>query len=464
MRSVAVYFLIVIATAFALLGGRSLGLALDLHQIQSLTIFCALIWGILLFEDHRLAVAMGAVALIMALGLLSMQQFISAAALDVILFLMGTFLVAGYLEQSFFFEHLASQIVRRVGRRPQLLLAVLMLAAMIASAIVGEVAAILFVGGAMLQIAQRYKIKPGAFLIMLVFATNAGSAASAFGPVGVTIALRAHLTVLDFFRWATPIALAVLGLIFVICRWWFAADWQDLARAMDEEKTTPHISDPSRGRTALIGWLLVASMTVLLVFHAQVEHVLHLSPNVILLAAAVGAGAVAIVLSGSGAKELIEHRVDWATLAFFLMLFVVVGALESTGVTAVAARQLRYSTGGHPAAVVLAVGWATGMLSAVLANMLAVAAFVPIVADLKAHGTACPTAVYWLMLFGATFMGNMTSIGSASNIIACGMAPKRGHEAISFFRWLRIGIIVSLASMALATLLLAVQTGWLSRG
>ena len=62
--------------------------------------------------------------------------------------------MAGYLEQSLFFEHLASQIVRWVGPRPALLLGVLMLAAMIASAVVGEVAAILFVGGAMLQIAS----------------------------------------------------------------------------------------------------------------------------------------------------------------------------------------------------------------------------------------------------------------------------------------------------------------------
>jgi Na+/H+ antiporter NhaD/arsenite permease-like protein len=316
----------------------------------------------------------------------------------------------------------------------------------------------------MLQIANRYKINPVSFLIMLVFATNAGSAATAFGPVGVTIALRAHLTVLDFFRWAAPIALAVAVLIFIICRWWFAADWRALAHAMHAERSTPHISDPSHGRSAMIGWVLVGSMTVLLVLHAQVEHALGLSPNVILLATALAAGAVALCLSGSLAKELIEHRVDWATLAFFLMLFVVVGAMESTGVTAVAARQLRQGTGGHPAAIVLAVGWATGLLSAILANLLAVAAFLPIVADLKAHGVTCPTAVYWLMLFGATFMGNMTSIGSTCNIIACGMATKRGHGGIPFFRWFRIGIIVSLASMLLATLLLAMQTAWLSRG
>jgi Na+/H+ antiporter NhaD/arsenite permease-like protein len=67
------------------------------------------------------------------------------------------------------------------------------------------------------------------------------------------------------------------------------------------------------------------------------------------------------------------------------------------------------------------------------------------------------------MLFGGTFMGNMTSIGSTCNIIACGMADRRGHGTIYFGPWLKIGLIISLASMALATALLAIQTGGLSR-
>jgi Na+/H+ antiporter NhaD/arsenite permease-like protein len=173
---------------------------------------------------------------------------------------------------------------------------------------------------------------------------------------------------------------------------------------------------------------------------------------------------VALILSGPKAKAVILHRVDWATLAFFLLLFLVVGALQATGVTGVIAGALMRGTGGRPAALVLAVGWSTGLLSAFLSNMLAVAAFLPVVADLKSHGALCPTAVYWLMLFGATFMGNMTNIGSTCNIIACGMADKRGHGTIYFTPWLKIGLIISLSSMALATLLLAIQTGWLTRG
>ncbi|MGA2581960.1 MAG: SLC13 family permease [Tepidisphaeraceae bacterium] len=457
------FILLVTACAMALTAGKHVGFVLDHRQIESLIIFCGLILGILFFEDYRLAIAFSAVLLILLFRLLSLQQAVSAAALDVIFFILGTFFVAGYLEQSLFFEHLASQIVRRVGPRPGVLIAALMLSAMIASAVVGEVPAILFVGGAMLQIAARYDVRPIPFLIMLVFATNTGSAASPFGPVGITIAIKAHLTVPDFFRWALPIALAVLALVFTICRWWFASDWQNFARAVHREHSNPTVPDVSHGRSAAPGWILIISMITLMVFHAQIERCLGMTSNTMLLAAALGAGVVALHLSGSGAKEVIQRRVDWSTLTFFLLLFIVVGALQATGVTAAVAQLLIRSTGGRPAAIVLSVGWATGLLSAILANMLAVAAFLPVVADLKAHGAICPTAIYWLMLFGACFMGNMTSIGSACNIIACGMADKRGHGTIYFRSWLKIGLIISLSSMVLATLLLAMQTHWLTQ-
>ena len=171
-----------------------------------------------------------------------------------------------------------------------------------------------------------------------------------------------------------------------------------------------------------------------------------------------------LALSGRDARQIVQHRVDWQTLGFFLALFIVVGAQQATGVTEIFANLLMRGSGGRPAPLVLSVGWSTGLLSALLDNMLAVSTFLPIVAALKSSGVACPTAVHWMMLFGATFMGNMTSIGSTCNIIACGMASKRGHGTIYFRAWLRIGLIVSLSSMLLATLLLAIQTGWLSKG
>jgi Na+/H+ antiporter NhaD/arsenite permease-like protein len=450
-------------TLALLAAARRVGITLDRPQIESLAIFIGLVWGILLFENHRLLASVIAVAAVGALRLMSIQQWIDSAGFGVLLFLLGTFLVAGYLEENFFFEHLASRIVRGVGPRPVALMGALMLSAMIASAVVGEVAAILFVGGAMIHIAQRYKLQAIPFLIMLVFATNTGSAASAFGPVGMTIAIKAHLTVLDFFRWAMPISLAVLILVFVICRWWFARDWAVFSHAVHRDHSEGVVPDPVQNRSFAAAWILLGAMTLVLVFHEQLERLFGLPPDAMLLGGALGAGVVALALCGRGAGEVVRRRVDWNTLAFFVMLFELVGAIEATGVTSAVARGLISFTGGRPTLLALSVGWSTGFLSAFLANLLAVAAFLPIVAELRAQGAACPPCVYWLMLFGGTFMGNMTSIGSTCNIIACGMADRRGHGTIYFGPWLKIGLIISLASMALATALLAIQTGGLSR-
>jgi Na+/H+ antiporter NhaD/arsenite permease-like protein len=453
------------ATVAILLAGERAGFLIDWRQVASLAVFCGLLWGILLFEDHRLLVSSTAVAAVVGLGLFSsVHQLIASAGLDVIFFLLGTFLVAGYLEENLFFEHLAGQIVGHVGSRPAMLMGVLMLSAMVASAIVGEVAAILFVGGAMLHIAQRYKLQPIPFLIMLVFATNTGSAASPFGPVGVTIALKANLAVFDFLRWATPIAIAVLGLVFVICRGWFAADWASLAAAVYSEDEAASVLDPGHRRSQSPAWLLICAMVLLFLFHTQIENAVGLGPNRVLLAAALLAGGLALILAGRRSKAIIQSRVDWRTLAFFMCLFIIVGSLEATKVTNVIARQLMRASGGQPGRLVLEMGWGTGFLSGLIDNLMAVATALPVIAHIKADGTACPTAIYWMILFGGTFMGNMTSIGSTCNIIACGMADKRGHGTIYFRSWLKIGIIISLASMALATLLLAVQTEWLTAG
>jgi Na+/H+ antiporter NhaD/arsenite permease-like protein len=58
------------------------------------------------------------------------------------------------------------------------------------------------------------------------------------------------------------------------------------------------------------------------------------------------------------------------------------------------------------------------------------------------------------MLFGGTFMGNMTIIGSTANIVAVGLLEKRGHGTIGFGYWMKIGFIVAIASMLIATVML----------
>ena len=95
MRKVG-YFVALLAGTFALL--FSLGW-FDGRQLASICIFSTFIFGTLLFGEFRLAFAFGGIALLLALNLMDVPQFVESANLKVIIFLVGMFLVIGYLEE-----------------------------------------------------------------------------------------------------------------------------------------------------------------------------------------------------------------------------------------------------------------------------------------------------------------------------------------------------------------------------
>jgi Na+/H+ antiporter NhaD/arsenite permease-like protein len=539
MPKVVKFFGLIAATGLVLWLARFGGMFFNSQQVASILIFSTFIYGTLLYGEFRLAFAFGGIALLMAFGLLDVPGFTEAANLKVIVFLIGMFLVIGFLEENQFFEHIVSMIVTRVGPRPRSLLLVLMIMATISAALVDEVTSILFMTGTMLHLTSKYRLNPIPFVIMLVFATNIGSAMSAIGnPIGVMIALNAPFSFVDFLRWSAPIALVVNVVTYFICRWWFADSFRAFAEAVavehaqvqaraiaataparelvtaggggsesvgassDGEPSTeapPVLGDdfyaagPSNEidgldteQTSIVCWIVFLLTIGLLVTHGLTEKwlghifgvvrevhngvtIYGLKEGTMMIGAALLMGGIVLLIRRERARELVERRVDWWTLSFFMMLFASVGTLEHTGVTGVIAQKLISSTGGNQFLLINIVGWATGWLSAFLDNVLAVATFMPVVHDVRVHWAAqnpaspgYPESIYWLMLFGGTFMGNMTVIGSTANIIAAGMLEKRGHGTIRFGYWFKIGVIVSVASMLVATVLLGVQTHWFS--
>src|SRR5277367_4733549 len=92
-----------------LLLGKTGILEFQPRQILSIGIFSMFIYGTLLFGDFRLAFAFGGIALLMMCNLLTVERFTQAASLDVLVFLIGTFLVIGYLEECRFFERIVDK-------------------------------------------------------------------------------------------------------------------------------------------------------------------------------------------------------------------------------------------------------------------------------------------------------------------------------------------------------------------
>jgi Na+/H+ antiporter NhaD/arsenite permease-like protein len=519
MNKAITFFLLVLGTFAALLALRLVHVNFNGAQLASILVFSTFIFGTLLFGDFRLAFAFGGIAVLLGTNLLTVQQFTESANLRVIIFLVGMFLVIGYLEENQFFEGIVNGIVRVVGPRPDTLILVMMILATISAAVVDEVTSILFMTGTMLHLTTKYRLNPVPFVLMLVFATNIGSACSSIGnPIGVMIAFDAGFSFVEFLRWSAPIALVVNVATYLICRWWFAdafvelraavhadqeakqrlaavvarrqqravlvaagggggVDWDNEAADGDIDGDEPthrhehHREDTEVApRQRMICWVIFGATLLLLVTHGLSERWLGfvfnpgrvpLKEGTMMVGVALLMGAIVLLIRGPQARQLVERRVDWWTLSFFMMLFASVGTLEHTQVTGVIAERLISATGGNQTLLIQIVGWATGWLSAFLDNVLAVATFMPVIHDVRvaaAPGTY-PASIYWMMLFGGTFMGNMTVIGSTANIIALGVLEKRGHGTISFVQWFKVGFVVSIVSMIIASALLQLQSG-----
>lgn len=431
-------------------------LQLPTKQVLAFTIFSMLLGGTFLFWRLRVAFAFAGLSLNLAFGIMDTSTLVASAGIDIILFLVGMMVLVGYLEEKRFFEVIVYRVLKVSGGDVRRLLVLLILMSATFSALIGEVTSILFMASTVLHLAARYRVSPVPFLIMVVFSTNIGSAATLIGnPVGVVIGLRAGLTFIDFLRWASPIVLAALFLSIPPLFFYYRKEIKELGEGM---RKLPPIDGEKNvdGRSLILPSLLFGGTLMGLILHHQIELLLGLGTNSMLLGVAVAAGSIVLLIHREGARELIEKRVEWWSLTFFLLLFTSVGAVQATGLTKILVDGLLFATSGAPFTTFIAFTGIAGLLSAVLDNVLAVAAFTPVVEELGRAGMET-FPFWWALLFAATFLGNLTLIGSTANIVAVGMLESRGGGQITLREWIVPGALVSLPTMLLAVVLLLVQ-------
>ena len=437
---------------------------LGLSHTQTLAVagFCIVLYGAIFFWKYRLAFACFGMFLLLAAGLLDIPHLIEFAGLDIILFLIAMMTIIGFLEEHHYFEWVIDHLLLVVGPHPRRIMVVMMVLAAVSAALVDEVTSILFMVAAMLNLLGRSKVNPIPFILMLVFTTNIGSSATVVGnPIGVLIAMRSGFTFLDFIRWAAPISLGCLALTIWLCLELFKKDIRGLKGVLagrKGERQLEHLVEEehvARRWVRVSGWLF-GGVIVGLALHHPIEHLFHLQRNTMLLGVALLGAGVALALSGEKSRALVEKRVDWWTLAFFLLLFASVGTLKQTGVTGVLAQRLIALSGGSIPVLTSLFGWSSWALTSIMDNVLAVATFVPIVHDVSQAGLQT-FPLWWAMLMGGTLGGNATLVGSTANIVAAGVLERREMGTITFGQWLKPGLIVAITTMILANALVLAQ-------
>ncbi len=432
-----------------------------LAQSISLAIFTSIIAGAIMFWRFRLAFALSGVSILFASGLLDLQHFIEYANLDVIIFLVCMMIVIGFLEERRFFEILVDRIMQYSKNNPYRIVLFLMILSAVFAAMVDEVTSILFMMAITVNIASRFNISIIPLMLMVVFATNIGSSATVIGnPVGVMIAFASGYGFLDFLRWSTPIAICALMTIVGLMRIYFKPYLKEFEEKMKMQVVAKVSAEVSKldmeKKLDPVATILFLCTIGGLVFHTQLEYLLHLPKNTMLLGVPMIGAATAILIENVKARELVERRVDWWTILFFLLFFTSVGTLKKTGVTATIAKDIAILANMDTTLFIFFVGYVVGLMSAFMDNILAVAFWIAVMYDLASIGINI-SPLWWATLFGSTYIGNLTIIGSTANIVAVGMVERQRLAHVTLKEWVKAGILASFPPLTLALLLLIIQ-------
>jgi Na+/H+ antiporter NhaD/arsenite permease-like protein len=208
---------------------------------------------------------------------------------------------------------------------------------------------------------------------------------------------------------------------------------------LDARKSIEDPDELKRALPVLIG-------TILLFF---VHKPLHLEPATVALL-----GATVLLLVTTQSLEDALGGIEWPTLFFFLGLFVMVGALEETGVIGEIADGVASITGGDRTAELLGITWISAIASGIVDNIPFTATMIPVVEELQ--GERMDDAYWWALALGACFGGNFTLVAAAANVAAAGMAERSGRP-IRFVEFLKVGVPATLLSLVLATLYILVR-------
>ncbi len=381
--------------------------------------------------------------------ILTFEDAMHAIDMNVIFLLMAMMVIVGVMKKTGVFQWMAYKSYQIAKGNVFVLAGILMFVTAFVSAFLDNVTTMLLIIPVTIEIALTLKINPVSLLLPEAFASNVGGTATLIGdPPNIMIGSYAKLSFVDFVRNLSLINFICLAVIIVYFLFWFKKDYLraqagDVGKLIDKLREEYKITN--KGLLIQSG-IILAIVIFLFIIHGM----LHMEPSI---AAMIGA-AILMVISKVDIVEMLEKEIEWPTLIFFIMLFVVVAGAEDTGLIQIIASWVKDISRGNLVVAILMILWVSALASAIIDNIPFTATMLPIVGYLT---TVIPGAesgvLWWALSLGACLGGNGTMIGASANVVTVGMAERAGYP-ISFMAYLKAAFIPMIITIILCS-------GWL---
>ena len=410
---------------------------------------------VILFSEklnRAVTVMLGASAMIL-LGVLSYAQAIEGVDFNTIALLIGMMIMVGIMEKSGAFQFAAVKSAKIVNASPRGMLAVLGVVTAVLSAFLDNVTTVLLIVPVTIEITRKLNVKPYAFLMMEIFASNIGGTATLIGdPPNILIGSALGLSFMDFLKELTLLVVINLAVLVAIFDFFFG---RKMTATQKAKKEVMSIDEYNCITDFSLLWKSLAVLGVTIVGFIVGETFHIANGTIALFGAAVLLALYTVGFSHSQRDKHVEDAfslVDWTTIFFFTGLFALVYGLEVVGVLEMLGNKALMLVDGSIKKATFLILWSAAILSAIIDNIPFVATMIPLLKTMEESlgGREAMMPVWWALSIGSCFGGNGSLIAASANVIVAGIASREGHP-LNFIKFLFWSIPIMLLTIAISS-------------
>jgi arsenical pump membrane protein len=397
-------------------------------HIATWSIAAAAILGVII-RPWKLPEALWALLAALALVVFSLISFPNAGkavlkGTDVYLFLIGMMLLAELARHEGLFDWLAAYAVRQAKGSPTRLFGLVYLVGTIVTIFLSNDATAVVLTPAVYAAAKQADAKPLPYLFICAMIANAASFVLPISNPANLVVYGAHMPSLAI--WLAQFGLASvvsIAVTFLVLRF--------TQRAELTGHIASHMKRPtlSRGGAVAAGGIAVTAIVLLVASSLDWQ----LGPPTFLAGTAT---ALVVLILNRLSPWAIAKDISWSVLPLVAGLFIIVEAVEGTGVLKPLISWLPSSAAAAPHATALGVGGIVAVLSNLLNNLPLglIAGTVASSAQLSPHVTGA-------MLIGVDLGPNLSVTGSLATILWL-VALRREGQTVSAWKFLGLGCLV----------------------
>ncbi|MGL5051353.1 MAG: ArsB/NhaD family transporter [Fusobacteriaceae bacterium] len=365
--------------------------------------------------------------------------------LEILLLLTGLMMIVEIMAESGIFQWFAIKVSQIAKGEPIKILIFLSIVSAICSALLDNVTTVLLLVPVAILLARQLKLDPFPFVMMQIFASNIGGAATMIGdPPNLVIASAAKIGFNEFILNLGPIVAINMVLLLTGVTLYYKKE----LKVSNEVKAIIMELDSKRAikNKKLMKQSLILFLVVMIGFLTNV--MTHIGLAVISIV-----GSAILMLVTKQNPEHIFKKVEWETLFFFGGLFVLVDGIEVLGVMEYIGKIIIDLTQGDKIITTQLIVVVATFLTPILGAVPFTLSFLKIINQIIPTFQGDTQVFWWALSLGACFGGNMTLIGASANMVAASIAKKDGLD-ISFARFFKFGILVVVQCLVVSMLYL----------